>query len=226
MENAAWSRRTTTRRSLFDEVHVWLRDDIDGQGLRGRTPGSSREWFREIRAPGPGRVPHLLRPRWATRPALLGVCSFHSNKLPAGGISASISSSSSPATSSRRSSSAEKQATPAPSRSAPLDPARGRLSRVALLMPAAAYCWLFAQPRRVRASAPTPRDPRLRPRTGAASSRSGSYFSRCPSPLEHTWSLAIEEQFYMIWPLVAVWAPGGGSERTIRSRSCLPASRP
>jgi len=36
----------------------------------------------------------------------------------------------------------------------------------------------------------------------------GDYFARTgpPSPLQHTWSLAIEEQFYLLWPLAVMLA--------------------
>ena len=32
------------------------------------------------------------------------------------------------------------------------------------------------------------------------------YFSADPSPLRHTWSLAIEEQYYLLWPLIVLGA--------------------
>ena len=38
--------------------------------------------------------------------------------------------------------------------------------------------------------------------------RGGDYFAATapPSPLQHTWSLGIEEQFYLLWPLLVVLA--------------------
>ena len=50
-----------------------------------------------------------------------------------------------------------------------------------------------------------------------------SYFEAAgaPSPLTHFWSLAIEEQFYLIWPIILLGVYKAGAKKKLVRRMCL-----
>jgi len=53
------------------------------------------------------------------------------------------------------------------------------------------------------------------------SAQSYADFFNAPSPLQHTWSLAIEEQFYVFWPLVVVGLVAVASRRALHTAKAV-----
>lgn len=167
----------------------------------------------------PGTIPHLPALDGLRGVALLGVLFFHSRKLLVGGylgvdlffvlsgylITSLLIS--------------ERAATGRIALGAFwIRRARRLFPALLSLMPAIAlYCWLVAQPdelARIRTDALATIG-YFANWTGIFAQRSYWELFAAPSPLEHTWSLAIEEQFYFVWPLVAMYALKRGDRRTI-----------
>ncbi|HVJ92028.1 MAG TPA: acyltransferase family protein [Labilithrix sp.] len=96
--------------------------------------------------------------------------------------------------------------------------ARRLLPALLALIPAVAlYGWLFAKPdelSRIRGDALATLGYVANWRAIFAQKSYWELFAT-PSPLEHTWSLSIEEQFYVIWPVIVMFLCA--SDRTGRS---------
>lgn len=91
---------------------------------------------------------------------------------------------------------------------------------LSLIPVVALYCWFLAQPdelARVRGDALAALGYVANWRAIFAKTSYWELFA-APSPLEHTWSLSIEEQFYVVWPVVVMivlrWT--GGEKKSIR----------
>jgi len=55
-----------------------------------------------------------------------------------------------------------------------------------------------------------------------------SYFAQfaAPTPLNHLWSLAVEEQFYIVWPLLLLLGAAAVREVSLPRPACVPGSPP
>ena len=90
---------------------------------------------------------------------------------------------------------------------------------VVVLLGIAIYCVAFAAPtelRRIRFDTLATLGYVANWRSIAAHQSYFDLFS-APSPLQHTWSLAIEEQFYLVWPLLFVGLAAWWKQRTAQA---------